>query len=99
MLTAEEIKTRFNKAFPRKQAVVLADVFVGFQDNLVKADIGGREISIFERAEREGRKILVVGESKLRLDAIRGLKKGEKDVFGELEDKAKALTIILSLRS
>lgn len=37
MLTQEEIKIRFEKVFPKKQAVVLTDVFVDYQDDLVKS--------------------------------------------------------------
>jgi hypothetical protein len=37
MLKTDDIKTRFEKVFPRKQAVVLTDVFIEFQDSLVKS--------------------------------------------------------------
>ena len=59
------------------------------QEKIIRAEIGGKEVNLFCRAERQGEPILIVGESKLRLDETRLLKK--QSVFLELEEKAAAV--------
>jgi len=59
------------------------------QEKIIRAEIGGREVNLFCRAERNGSQLLIVGESKLRLDENRLLKK--QDVFLELEEKVDAV--------
>jgi len=54
---------------------------------MVRADIGGKEINFFGKAEKEGREIYIVGEAKTRLDDIK--KRG--DIFKEIEEKIKAV--------
>ncbi len=56
---------------------------------IVRAEIGGKEVNLFCRAERNGEQVLIVGESKLRLDENRLSKK--QDVFVELEEKIEAV--------
>ena len=38
------------------------------KERVIRAEIGGGEINIFCKAEREGREVFVIGEAKLRLD-------------------------------
>jgi len=59
------------------------------QEKIVRADIGGKEVNLFCRAEKHGKPVIIVGEAKLRLDENRLLKK--QDVFAELEEKAEAV--------
>ncbi len=59
------------------------------QEKIVRADIGGKEVNLFCRAEREGKEILIVGEAKLRLDEKRLT--NERNVFDELEEKTEAV--------
>lgn len=59
------------------------------QKKIVRAEIGGHEVNLFCRAERDGEPVLIVGESKLRLDENRLLKR--QNVFAELEEKVEAV--------
>lgn len=59
------------------------------QKKIVRAEIGGKEVNLFCRTERNGEPVLIVGKSKLRLDENRLLKK--HDVFIELEEKVEAV--------
>lgn len=66
---------------------VITELAIGQKE--IRAEIGGKEVNLFCRAERNGERVLIVGESKLRLDEGR-LKKRE-DVFAELEEKVEAV--------
>ncbi len=59
------------------------------EKKIVRAEIGGKEVNLFCRAERNGGQVLIVGETKLRLDESRFLKK--KNVFAELDEKVDAV--------
>jgi hypothetical protein len=57
------------------------------KEKIVRTGIGGEEINIFGRANREGREVWIVGEAKTKLDERREKKK----VFAELEAKVQAV--------
>ena len=53
----------------------------------VRTEIGGQEINLFGHGRRNGHKVLLVGETKLRLDERRKERRGQKDVFTQLAEK------------
>ena len=78
-----------NETYRFLPAVLQEKYGLQMQEKIVRAEIGGKEVNLFCRAERNGERVLIVGESKLRLDEGR-LKKRE-DVFAELEEKVEAV--------
>ena len=78
-----------NESYRFLPEVLKAKFGIEVREKIVRADVGGKEINIFCRAEKGGREVMVVGEAKLRLDERRDKK--EQDVFDELEDKVKAI--------
>ncbi|MEK7730050.1 MAG: hypothetical protein AAB354_16710, partial [candidate division KSB1 bacterium] len=78
-----------NETYRFLPAVLQEKYGLKVQKKIVRAEIGGKEVNLFCRAERNGEQVLIVGESKLRLDESRLLKK--QDVFVELEEKAEAV--------
>lgn len=80
-----------NEAYRSLPAVLKGKYGIEVKERLIRAEIGGSEINIFCKAEREGKEVLVIGEAKLRLDERRERKKGEADVFEELDEKARAV--------
>jgi hypothetical protein len=57
------------------------------KERVVRAEVGGKEINFFGKAERQGREVYIVGEAKVRLDD----KKRREDVFKEIEKKIRAV--------
>ncbi len=80
-----------NEAYRMLPEILDKKYGITLKEKIIRADIGGKEINLFGKAEKEGRKVLIVGEAKLRLDDRRK-KIGKQDVFEELEDKVKAVT-------
>lgn len=80
-----------NEAYRVLPAVLKAKYGIEIKEKIIRADIGGKEINIFAHAEKEGERIIIVGEAKLRLDERREKRKGEKDIFEELEEKVKSV--------
>lgn len=78
-----------NETYRLLPAVLQEKYGLHVHKKIVRAEIGGKEVNLFCRAERNGEQVLIVGESKLRLDESRLLKKQE--VFAELEEKVKAV--------
>ncbi len=60
---------------------------IEIKEKIVRVGIGGKEINLFGRANRDGREVWVVGEAKTRLDDRRE----KRDAFQELEEKVKAV--------
>ncbi len=60
-------------------------------ERLVRTTIGGEEVNIFGRGQRNGQDVLLVGETKLRLDERRKKKRGQKEIFEQLAAKAEAV--------
>jgi phosphoenolpyruvate-protein kinase (PTS system EI component) len=78
-----------NEAFRMLPGILKEKYDIELQEKLIREEIREKEINIFGKGRRNGRGILIVGESKLRLDERR--EKKIKDVFTELEDKVKAV--------
>lgn len=69
---------------------VLSDTYqIHLKEKLIRTEIGGKEINILGKAKRNGQDVLVIGETKVRLDERRRKTKG--DVFKELEEKVSAV--------
>lgn len=60
------------------------------KERMIRAEIGGKEINFFAKAERDGKEVLVVGEAKTRLDTRQ---KGERrdDPIRQLNEKVQAV--------
>ena len=80
-----------NEAYRSLPAVLKEKYGIEVKERIVRAEIGGGEINIFCKAEREGKEVFVIGEAKLRLDERRERKKGAGDVFEELDEKARSV--------
>lgn len=80
-----------NEAYRSLPAVLKEKYGIEVKERIIRAEISGGEINIFCKAEREGREVLVIGEAKLRLDERRERRRGERDVFEELDEKARAV--------
>lgn len=80
-----------NEAYGSLPAVLKEKYGIEVKERIIRAEIGGSEINIFCTAEREGKEVLVIGEAKLRLNERRERKNGERDVFEELDEKARAV--------
>lgn len=80
-----------NEAYRVLPAVLKTKYGIEIKEKFIRADIGGKEINIFAHAEKEGEGVIIVGEAKLRLDERREKKRGEKDVFEELEEKVESV--------
>lgn len=78
-----------NETYRFLPAVLQEKYGVKVQKKIVRAEIGGKEVNLFCHAERNGEPVLIVGESKLRLDESRFSKK--KNVFAELDEKIAAV--------
>jgi hypothetical protein len=61
------------------------------QERIVRTEIGGEEINLFARGERDGEPVLLVGESKTQLDERRRNRQEADRVFKQLETKIKAV--------
>ncbi len=81
-----------NEAYISLPVVLKEKYGIEVKERIVRAEIGGCEINIFCKAKRAGKEVFVIGEAKLRLDERRVGKKGEMDVFEELDEKARAVT-------
>jgi hypothetical protein len=76
-----------NEAYRLLPAALKKMYGIEVKEKIIRAEVGGKEINIFCRADREGRDVLVVGEAKARLDDRRV----KRDVFEELKDKVEAV--------
>jgi hypothetical protein len=76
-----------NEAYRHLPEVLKRKYGITIKEKMIRAYIGGKEINVFGQAEREGREVLVVGETKIRLDERRGA----EEAFEELEEKAQAV--------
>ncbi len=78
-----------NEAFRMLPAVLQREYGITVKSKIIRAEIGGKEINLLSRGERDGREVMIVGEAKLRLDERR---EGRKpNVFDELEEKVQAV--------
>ena len=78
-----------NEAYRMLPGILKKAHGVEIKEKLIRTEVGGKEINILGKATRDGKDAIVVGEVKLRLEGRR--KKGEKDVFDELEEKVEVV--------
>ena len=55
-----------NEAYRYLPAVLKEKYGIEIKERIIRAEIGGGEINIFCKAERDGKEVLVIGEAKLR---------------------------------
>lgn len=77
-----------NEAYRLLPALLQQRFGLEIEQKFVRTEINGEEINLFGRARRNGQTVLVVGESKLRLD-MRTTERQE--VFDQLERKVAAV--------
>ena len=80
-----------NEAYRMMPAVLEEKYAIRVTERLVRTHIAGEEINLFGRGRRGGKEILIVGETKLRLDERRQGKSGQAAVFEQLAAKAEAV--------
>lgn len=76
-----------NEAYRNLPDVLKSKYNIEVKDRIVRAEIGGKEINFFAKAQKDGKDIYIIGEAKIRLDKT--LKRS--DVLKELEEKIKAV--------
>jgi hypothetical protein len=76
-----------NEAYRHLPEMLKRKYGIEAKEKIIRAHVGGKEINVFCRANRDGREVLVVGEAKTKLDE----RKEQPEVFEELEDKVKAV--------
>ena len=64
---------------------------IELSDRLIRTDFGDEEINFFGQANQDGEHVLIVGETKLRLDEPRQSRQEEKRVLDTLEKKIAAV--------
>ncbi len=76
-----------NEAYRNIPHVLSKKYGIIIKERMLRLEVGGKEINIFGKAEKEGRDVFVVGEAKLRLDLRR--EKDEENIFEDLEEKVR----------
>ncbi len=80
-----------NEAYRMMPAVLEKKHAIQVSERLVRTHIAGQEINLFGRGRQDGEDVLIVGETKLRLDERRRRESGEIVAFEQLEAKAAAV--------
>ncbi len=80
-----------NEAYRMMPAILEKKHAIQVSERLVRTHIAGQEINLFGRGRRGGEDVLIVGETKLRLDERRRRESGEIAAFEQLEAKAAAV--------
>ncbi|MFH0926234.1 MAG: hypothetical protein V1872_11515 [bacterium] len=75
-----------NEAYRMLPKILKERFGIEVSEKVLRIEIGGREINVFAKAKRDGKDILLVGETKVRLGTRR-----TKNIFEELEDKVEAV--------
>ena len=76
-----------NEAYRLLPALLKEKYGIEVTARMVRKEINKEEINLFGEAYREGQPVLLVGETKLRLDERRKGRKGQKEVFEQLWTK------------
>jgi len=76
-----------NEAYRHLPELLKRKYGIDVKEKMIRSQIGGKEINVFGRAEKDGREVLVVGEAKVRLDERRKI----NEDFDELEEKVQAV--------
>ncbi len=80
-----------NEAYRMLPGLLQEKYGITVTERLVRTEIGGEEINLFGRGRRNGHEVLIVGESKMRLDERRQSRRGQKAVFSQLKSKVEAV--------
>jgi hypothetical protein len=80
-----------NEAYRMMPGLLAEKYGIQLNKRLIRTEIAGEEINLFGQGQRNGDEILVVGETKLRLDERRRSKSGRKHFLDQLEAKAEAV--------
>ncbi len=76
-----------NEAYRMLHKILKERYAIEVKDKVIRAEVGGKEINFFGKAEKEGREIYIVGEAKVRLDDAK--KRG--DIFKGIEEKVRVV--------
>jgi hypothetical protein len=76
-----------NEAYRNLPSILQERYGITVREKIIRAQIGGQEINVFGRADKDGREVFVVGETKTRLDERREIDM----VFAKLEEKVQAV--------
>ncbi|MEW6096730.1 MAG: hypothetical protein AB1567_09415 [bacterium] len=60
---------------------------IQMDEKIIRAEVKGKEINVFGKGRRNGKKVLIVGEARLRLDE----KEEKRDAIKELGNKVKII--------
>ena len=80
-----------NEAYRALPAFLLENHGIEVTERLIRTTVNDEEINFLGRAVRDGRPVLIVGESKQRLDERRSSKREEDRIFSQLEAKAEVV--------
>ena len=80
-----------NEAYRALPAFLLENHGIEVTERLIRTSVNNEEINFLGRASRDGRPVLIVGESKQRLDERRSSKREEDRIFSQLEAKAEVV--------
>ena len=80
-----------NEAYRSLPAFLLENHGIEVTERLIRSTVNDEEINFLGRASRDGRPVLIVGESKQRLDERRSSKREEDRIFSQLEAKAEVV--------
>ena len=77
-----------NEAYRMLPKILEEKFGIKMTDRFIRAEISGREINVFGHGVQNKKKVLIIGEAKLRLDERRI--KPKQNVFQEIEEKVQA---------
>lgn len=80
-----------NEAYRALPQFLKTQYGIELTERLVRKEIGGEEINFFAKAKQDDTIVLIVGESKLRLDERRYSRQAKQKIFDTLERKIAAV--------
>ena len=80
-----------NEAYRMLPTLLAKKYDIQMTERMVRTHIGGEEINLLGRGQRDGKEVLIVGETKLRLDERRTGRSGHVAAFEQLVTKAQAV--------
>jgi intracellular sulfur oxidation DsrE/DsrF family protein len=80
-----------NEAYRALPALLQSRYGIELQDRLIRTEIGGREINLFARGQRNGESVYIVGETKLQLDERRSNRRAVDRIFDQLQEQVQAV--------
>jgi DNA repair ATPase RecN len=79
-----------NEAYRNLPRVLEARFGIVLTEKMIRTEVGREEVNLLGRGIREGQEVWIVGETKARVELRRG-RKGDLDLFGQLERKVAAI--------